>query len=80
MISTPQQRGKMTKINVPITWGGSDDSETLNDVLDKMKKIAPSMTATRLENVTSGGWPVYTIEYGKNDEGVVKEYLGYADS
>lgn len=51
---------KMTFVSM-IAWGGSDDNETLEDVLNRISGIAPSVRYTRID-ATSGGWPVYRFE------------------
>lgn len=51
---------KMTFVSM-ISWGGSDDNETLEDVLNRISRIAPSVRYTRID-ATSGGWPVYRFE------------------
>ena len=51
---------KMTFTSM-IAWGGSDDNETLQDVLLRISKVAPSVRYTRVD-ATSGGWPVFRFE------------------
>lgn len=42
----------------PVAWGGSDDSETLEDVLDDLLFAAPSVRWAKTKQ-KAGGWPVY---------------------
>ena len=44
-----------------VTWGGSDDSETLFDVLSRISRVAPSVRYSRLD-AHSCGWPVFRFE------------------
>lgn len=51
---------KMTFVSM-ISWGGSDDNETLLDVLTRISEVAPSVRYTRIA-AESGGWPVFRFE------------------
>jgi hypothetical protein len=50
----------------PVAWGGSDDDETLLDVLTAISEAAPSVRYTRIPYST-GGWPVFQFECDNSD-------------
>jgi hypothetical protein len=50
----------------PVAWGGSDDEETLLDVLTAISKAAPSARYTRVPS-SSGGWPIFRFECDHSD-------------
>lgn len=50
------------KFATVIGWGGSDESETLLDVLQRISKVAPSARYAVIADDTVGGWPMFIIE------------------
>lgn len=44
-----------------IAWGGSNDNETLLDVLTRISAVAPSARYARVD-AFEGGWPVFRFE------------------
>ena len=50
----------------PVAWGGSDDNETLKDVLEALRKAAKSVRWVMTKE-TSGGWPVYEFTCDAGD-------------
>ena len=51
----------MKSTKTMVCWGGERDDETLEDVMNDFRKVAPSARFVRYGDVTSGGWPVYEI-------------------
>ncbi len=68
---------KMTFVSM-IAWGGSDDNETLEDVLNRISRIAPSVRYTRID-ATSGGWPVYRFEVDAMELAFIADEFDIAD-
>lgn len=64
-------KGKIMKISMPIAWGGSDENETIIDVLDEIQKNVPSASFRIVEAhpAHSGGWPIIEIEFRDEDLG-----------
>ena len=56
-------------IRESISWGGSIDGETLQDVLADLQKAAPSIKITLLEARPShtGGWPIFELTFSQDD-------------
>ena len=56
-------------IRESITWGGSIDNETLQDVLAEIQKAVPSVKITLLEARPShtGGWPIFELTFSRDD-------------
>jgi hypothetical protein len=50
----------------PVAWGGSDDNETLKDVLADLRDAAPSVRWKKTK-YTTGGWPVYEFTIDAED-------------
>jgi hypothetical protein len=52
-----------------ITWGGTKEDETLQDVLADIQKAAPSVKITLLEARPShtGGWPIFELTFSRDD-------------
>jgi hypothetical protein len=61
------------KAFTPIMWGGYIEGETFQDVIDKAKSAAPSVTFSRYGDVTVGGWPVYNIMFDEADKEAMVE-------
>ena len=49
------------KFQTIIGWGGSDDNETLLDVLTRISKVAPSARYAVVPEY-SASWPVFLVE------------------
>jgi hypothetical protein len=60
-----------------ISWGGSDDSETLLDVLAEIQIMAPSAKFTIIEAYPSstGGWPLFGIEFNESDYDFMDDFF-----
>ena len=56
-------------IRESIIWGGSDDNETLQDVLNDIQKAVPSVKITLLEArpTHTGGWPIFELTFSRDD-------------
>lgn len=63
----------MLKAITPIAWGGSIQGETLKDVMDRAKRVAPSVAFARYGDVTSGGWPVYEVTVDESEYEALRE-------
>ena len=48
------------KFQTAIGWGGSDDNETLLDVLTRISTVAPSARYAVVPEYS--GWPVFLVE------------------
>jgi len=66
---TNQHEGtnNMMKIRTMIAWGGSDDNETLDTILERILTQVPASRATRVEGAIEAGWPVFDIEFPETD-------------
>ena len=58
-----------------IAFGGSDDMESLHDVLASIKRQVPSAKFMKTEYV-AGGWPVYRISVDSTEIWDLCEVLG----
>jgi hypothetical protein len=65
------KKDKMDTVTIreSITWGGSIDNETLQDVLADIQKAVPSVKITLLEARPShtGGWPIFELTFSQDD-------------
>ena len=55
------------KLVTELAWGGADENETLQDVLDRVAGAAKSVKVIPLIGVTNGGWPVYEITVDESE-------------
>lgn len=65
----------MIDVMRPVVFGGSDEMESLHDVLASIKRQVPSAKFTKTEYV-SGGWPVYRISVDPTEIWDLCEVLG----
>ena len=62
---------KLMKLTIrdSISWAGSIDGETLQDVLAKINSVVPSAKFSIFEARPkhSGGWPIFDIEFDEDE-------------
>jgi hypothetical protein len=68
---------KKLTIRESISWGGFDDSETLQDVLASIQGAAPSIVITLVEASPkhSGGWPLFDLTFSESEVNAIAELL-----
>ena len=69
METNKKDKMKTVTIRESITWGGSIDNETLQDVLADIQKAVPSVKITLLEARPShtGGWPIFELTFNQDE-------------